>query len=82
MQIRMLFGRKRADQRLQDELRFHLDQQISENIASGMSPEAARRAAMYAFGNPGLVRELVRATWNWYSLDKLGRPALPSFLYW
>jgi len=73
MQIRMLFGRKRADQRLQDELRFHLDQQISENIASGMSPEAARRAAMYAFGNPGLVRELVRATWNWYSLDKLGR---------
>ena len=25
MQIRMLFGRSRAGQRLQDELRFHLD---------------------------------------------------------
>ncbi len=73
MQIRMLFGRNRAGQRLQDELRFHLDQQISENMASGMSPDDARRAAIRAFGNPGLVREQVRATWNWYNLDTLGR---------
>ena len=73
MQFRMLFGRSRAGQRLQDELRFHLDQQVSENITSGMSPEQARKAAMRSFGDPGLVREQVRATWNWYNLDKLGR---------
>ncbi len=72
MQIRMLFGRNRAGQRLQDELRFHLDQQISENTASGMSPDEARKAALRTFGNPGLIREQVRATWNWYNLDKLG----------
>src|SRR6202046_1631847 len=73
MQIRMLFGRNRAGQRLQDELRFHLDQQISENIASGMSPDDARKAAMRTFGDPALVREQVRATWNWYNLDQLVR---------
>jgi hypothetical protein len=73
MQIRMLFGRNRAAERLQDELRFHLDQQISENIASGMSPDDARKAAIRAFGDPGLIREQVRATWNWYNLDKLSR---------
>ena len=73
MQIRMLFARKRAGRRLEEELRFHLDQQTSENIASGMSPDDARRTAMRTFGNPGLVREQVRATWNWYNLDNLGR---------
>ena len=73
MQIRMLFGRDRAAERLQDEIRFHLDRQISENIASGMSPEDARRAARRTFGDPGLVSEQVRATWNWYTLDKLIR---------
>jgi predicted permease len=73
MQIRMLFGRNQAGQRLLDELRFHLDQQISENIASGMSHDEARSAAMRTFGEWGLVREQVRATWNWYSLDKLSR---------
>ena len=73
MQIRMLFGRNRAAERLQDELSFHIEQQISENIASGMSPDDARKAAMRTFGNPVLVREQVRATWNWYNLDKLGR---------
>ncbi|HEY1579950.1 MAG TPA: ABC transporter permease [Terracidiphilus sp.] len=73
MQIRMLFGRNRAGQRLEDELRFHLDRENGENIASGMSPEDARKAAMCTFGNPALVRDQVRTTWNWYSLDKLGR---------
>jgi len=73
MQIRMLFGRKRSAQQLQDELHFHLDQQISENMASGMTPEDARQAAIRAFGDPRLVREQARATWNWYNLVKIGR---------
>jgi predicted permease len=73
MQVRMLFKRNRAALRLQEELRFHLDQQIGEGIAAGMSPEEARTAAMRDFGNPELIRQQVRATWNWYSLDKLGR---------
>ncbi len=73
MQIRMLFGRKRSARQLQDELHFHLDQQISENMASGMTPEDARQAAIRAFGDPQLVREQARATWNWYNFVKIGR---------
>ena len=71
IQARMLFGRDKAARQLQDELRFHLDQQIRENIAAGMSREEARRAALRLFGNPGLLREQARATWSWTSLELL-----------
>ncbi|MHB1958859.1 MAG: ABC transporter permease [Acidobacteriaceae bacterium] len=36
---------------LNDELQFHLERQTEENIASGMSPEQARTAAMASFGS-------------------------------
>ena len=73
MKLRMLFGRADAAEQLQDELSFHLERQIAENIASGMSREAARKAAMRSFGHPSLVREQTRDTWNWSSLERLGR---------
>ena len=65
MQLRMLFGRKRAGRQLNDELSFHLDQQIRENIAAGMSHTEARQAALRLFGNPGLTQEQARAHWSW-----------------
>ena len=73
MQLRMLFRRRRAGQSLDSEIAFHLDQQIAENRASGMSPAEARRAALRSFGNPGLIREETRGTWNWTTLEKLAR---------
>ncbi len=42
MRIRMLFHRDRAGRQLEDELQFHLDQQIAENLVSGMSAGEAR----------------------------------------
>jgi hypothetical protein len=45
MRIQMLFQRERAGARLDEELRFHLEQQIAENVAAGMSPREARGAA-------------------------------------
>jgi hypothetical protein len=36
---------------------IHLDEQIAENIAGGMSPEEARDAAMRIFGNSTVLRE-------------------------
>jgi len=69
MQIRMLLGRKRAGARLDDELRFHLDRQIAENVAAGMNAEEARTAALRSFGNPALLRDQARATWSWRWLD-------------
>jgi predicted permease len=73
MKLRMLFSRKSAARQLQNELSFHLDRQVAENLAAGMSREEARKAAMRSFGDPGLVREQARATWSWHGLEKLGR---------
>src|SRR5580693_144756 len=69
MRIRMLFGRGQAAARLDDELRFHLERQIAENAAAGMSAEDARSAALRTFGNPALLREQARATWSWVSFE-------------
>jgi len=57
IQVRMLLFRRMADTRLHEELRFHMEQQIAENRAAGMSEEEARLAALRVFGNPDLVRE-------------------------
>jgi putative ABC transport system permease protein len=73
MRIEMLFGRGRAGARLDEELRFHIERQIAENIAGGMSAEEARCAALRAFGNPALVREQARSAWNWNWLELVVR---------
>jgi putative ABC transport system permease protein len=73
MRIQMLIGRGKAGVRLDDELQFHLEQQIAENVAAGMSAEEAHYAALRAFGNPALLREQARATWNWTWLELLVR---------
>jgi putative ABC transport system permease protein len=61
----MLFGRGAAGQGLDDEIRFHLERQIAENVAAGMSADEARYAALRNFGNPSLLREESRETWSW-----------------
>ena len=73
MRMRMLLGRGEAGTRLDDELTYHLDRQIAENVAGGMSPEEARHSALRAFGNPALLREQTRATWSWNSVEQLLR---------
>ena len=73
MRIEMLFGRGRAADRLDDELQFHLDQQIAENLAKGMSAEEARHAALRAFGNPTALRDQTRETWSWSGVESMLR---------
>ncbi len=73
MRIQMIFGRAKAGARLDDELRFHLDRQIAENLAAGMNAEEAHYAALRSFGNPTLVREQAHATWNWNWVELLLR---------
>jgi predicted permease len=69
MQWQMLIHRGRAGKQLQDELQFHLEQQIAENESAGMSREAARRAALRGFGNPATLRDQARDTWSWHGLE-------------
>ena len=73
IKFRMLFGRREAGERLDAELRFHLDNQIAENRSAGMSDVEARRAALRSFGNPALLRDQSRASWAWNWLESVWR---------
>src|SRR5262249_11122894 len=55
-----LFHGERMDEQLDKELRFHLDQQIAELVAAGLSPDEARRQANLAFGGTAQVQEMCR----------------------
>lgn len=73
MRLQTLFRRGSSKRALDDELQFHLGQQIAENLAAGMSREEARRAALRAFGNPDVVKEQTRDTWGWIRLEQVAR---------
>ncbi len=59
-----LFCRDRAEQEMDDELRFHLERQIEQNVAHGMSEGEARYAALRQFGNVGEIKEECRDSWG------------------
>ena len=73
MAVLMLFRRQSETVRLSDELQFHLDQQVKENIARGLAPDEARYAALRTFGNPTQLREEARSSWSWNWLEKFLR---------
>ena len=66
---RSLLRRRREEQALDEELRFHLERQIEQNLAAGMRPEDARYAALRAFGNSAAVREETREAWGLRGFD-------------
>ena len=73
LRLQTLFRRDRNAERLDDEIQFHLDQQIAENLAAGMSAQEARYAAMRAFGNPTFLKEETRDTWGWTWLEQVAQ---------
>jgi putative ABC transport system permease protein len=50
IRLRSIFHRQQVESELDEELRFHLDMKIEENIVKGMPPEEARRSALLAIG--------------------------------
>ena len=71
LRLQSLFHRSRISDRLNDEFHFHLEQQIAENIASGMDPDEARHAAMRTFGNQTALKEQTLEKWNWLWLETI-----------
>src|SRR5258708_30984900 len=71
LRLQTLFRRDQIAHRLDDEIQFHLDQQIGENIAAGVDPGAARHAALRAFGNRTVLKEETRETWGWTWLEQI-----------
>jgi predicted permease len=58
--LKAFFHRRKLDSDLSDELRFHLEKEVEQNIARGMSADEARRQALITFGGVLQTREKVR----------------------
>jgi macrolide transport system ATP-binding/permease protein len=68
-----LLRRRRREQDLQDELRFHLQETAEEHRSAGEPAQAAALAARRELGNVSLVQEDTRAQWSWRWLEQLGQ---------
>jgi putative ABC transport system permease protein len=66
-----MIWRRRALQTLDLDVADHLDRETAENIERGMDPQAARYAALRAFGNVTRLKEETRAVWSWIWLEQL-----------
>jgi predicted permease len=73
LRLKTFFRRERCDEELNEEIRFHLEQQVAENIAAGMSPSEARHAAIHRFGNVTFLNEETRQTWGLVWLEQIGQ---------
>ena len=92
LRLKSIFRRSRVEEELDEELQFHLERRIEEGVASGLSPEEARRRALRAMG--GLdqrkeeIRDARRVHWLTdfaddvrYAIRSLGRaPGLAAFV--
>ena len=66
----MKFWRKSREEReLDEELRFHLEQEAQLRRERGQDPAGARRD----FGNLALIGEATRETWGWGPLERVAR---------
>ncbi|HUI41255.1 MAG TPA: ABC transporter permease [Terriglobia bacterium] len=73
MRLRAVLQRDRVERDLDKELRFHLQQQIEENVAAGMSPDEARYAAMRRLGGAEQIKEECRDMRRTAYLEDLGK---------
>jgi len=62
--LRALLRRNSAENDLDEELRFHLDQQAAKHQARGLSAEEASRQARLDFGGTAQVKDECRDSWG------------------
>ncbi|HUI43394.1 MAG TPA: ABC transporter permease [Terriglobia bacterium] len=60
VRVRSLFRRKAVEGELDDELREHFERQVEKHIASGLTPEEARRRTRLEFGGLDQIKEECR----------------------
>jgi putative ABC transport system permease protein len=71
--LRSLGRRRELENRLDDEIRFHVEQQIEKNRRAGMPPDEARRQALIRFGGVEQVRERTRDEFRAAPIENLAR---------
>ncbi|MGD0436216.1 MAG: ABC transporter permease [Bryobacteraceae bacterium] len=65
--------RERREADLEDEIAYDLAVDAEERIRSGATPHESEWASRRDFGNVPLVKEGIRETWGWTSLERLGQ---------
>jgi predicted permease len=67
--LTMLLRRGRFQRELDEEMRLHLELRRQQQIASGLTPEAAHRSAQRRFGNVTRIKEKSHMAWGWDWLE-------------
>src|SRR4051812_41676791 len=65
--------RRHKEAELQEELRFHLEEETEGRQADGVAKDQARWAALRDLGNLTLVQENTRTTWTWTFWEQLAQ---------
>jgi putative ABC transport system permease protein len=71
--LRVLLGRGRAEQEMDEELRDHLQREIDERVRRGATPAEALAAARLTFGRVEAVKEDCRQSWGVRLADTLAQ---------
>src|SRR5262245_63344771 len=73
LRLRSVFRRRRVEQELDEEIKYHLDRQMEEFIAKGLTPEEARYATLQRFRAVEQRKEECRDVRNLSSIEHVGR---------
>jgi hypothetical protein len=66
-----LSRRGRYEREMEEEMRFHLDMQLEQNLGAGMAAEEAHYAARRQFGNQTWLKEVSREMWSLNFIEML-----------
>jgi putative ABC transport system permease protein len=70
--LRSILRPRQAEDRMEEEFRFHLDLETARLVREGLSPDAARRRALASFGGRDMHRETMRDERGARWLDDFG----------
>jgi putative ABC transport system permease protein len=65
------FRKKQRESEMFEELREHIEMRTARNVANGMDPAAARRAAEHAFGGMDQIKERCRDESGWPAAERI-----------
>ena len=77
--LKNLFRPNRLDREVDEELRFHLEARVRDNLAAGMTPTEARQDAIRRFGGQLLTKDKTRDADILVWLDTLGQDIRYAF---
>jgi putative ABC transport system permease protein len=69
----VLFRRRRFEEEMEEEMRFHVELQAETNREAGMEESEAGYAARRQFGNASVVKEDSREAWGWGPLERFAQ---------